>query len=380
MAGPARAPADASAAPPAAGEVPGILKTGFFADKARAFWTLQTLGWLGYGVIRFFNGLANGRTIEYWKPSAVAMIAGFLITLIYRQILRRIRTRPLPVVVVTVFFSSVFFALIFSAIETLGHTTFYEVGWRPELIELFGNTMLDTYVLLSWAALYLIINYWLVLQDEREKALAATAMAHQAQLKMLRYQLNPHFLFNTLNAISSLVLAKRYGKANTMLGKLSSFLRYSLVNQPTHKTPLEQELEALSLYLDIEKVRFQRRLKIEYQVERKARKALMPSLILQPLIENAIKYAIAPSEKGGKIKISARAEGGRLVLKVSDSGPGLPKHKARGAPGALSSGVGIANIRARLAQLYDNNQSLSLKNLKPSGLEATIVIPCEYKE
>jgi two-component system, LytTR family, sensor kinase len=358
--------------------VPTLLTGGFFDDRARAFWTLQTLGWLGYGFIRFFNGLANQRAVEYWKPTVIAVATGFVITLVFRLILRRIRTRPLPVVVFTVFVSSIFFALIFSAIETLGHVATYDPAWRPQGIEFFGNTMFDTYVLLSWAALYLIINYWLMIQAEREKTLSATAMAHQAQLKMLRYQLNPHFLFNTLNAISSLVLAKRYDKANGMLGKLSAFLRYSLVNQPTQKSTLEQELEALALYLDIEKVRFQKRLQVVIDVDKRARKALIPSLLLQPLIENAVKYAIAPAEDGGTITIAARLRGGCLMVSVTDSGPGL--RKGERLPDLKSSGVGIANIRARLVQAYGEQQSFTLKNLKPRGLEAAIVVPAEFEE
>lgn len=359
-------------------EIPDLLKSGFFENKAKAFWILQTIGWLAYGFLRLFNGLAQGRNFEYWKPSAVAMITGFLITLFYRQILKRIRTRPLQVVVFTVIFTSVFFSLIFSAIETLGHVTFYEIGWTPEFTELFGNAMIDIYILTSWAALYLIINYSLMIQEEREKALLATSMAHQAQLKMLRYQLNPHFLFNTLNAISSLVLTKKYEKANGMLGKLSSFLRYSLVNQPTQKTTFEQELHALKLYLDIEKVRFQKRLKIKFKISPEAKMALMPSLLLQPLVENAVKYAIAPSEAGGEIIVSGACEGDNLILKVRDTGPGMGKQKE--TTSNLSSGVGIANIKARLTQLYGNKQSFTLKNVKPRGLEATIIIPCEYED
>ena len=359
-------------------QIATVFEGGFFQNKQRAFWILQTSGWLGYGVIRFFNGLARNYTFEYWKPSFVALVAGFLITLVYRPILKRIWTRSTSVVMFTVAVTSIFFALIFSAIETVGHVLTYEIGWQPRFLELFGNTILDVYVLLSWAALYLIINYSLMMQNEREKTLKATSMAHQAQLKMLRYQLNPHFLFNTLNAISTLVLSKKYNKANTMLGKLSSFLRYSLVHQPTQKTTLDEELQALRLYLDIEKVRFQKRLKLEYKIDPKARDALMPSLLLQPLIENAIKFAIAPAEQGGKIMISADCTAEKLSLKVRDDGPGIGKGNKQDE--SQSAGVGIANIKARLEQLYGQEQSFILKNVKPRGLEAEIIIPCEFAE
>lgn len=357
--------------------VPNLFAAGFFRDKKRAFWILQTLGWLGYGFLRLFNGWLHDQSYEYWKPSAIAMATGFILTLIFRPILKSVRTRPVPSVIFTVIIVSVFFALIFSAIETIGHVQTYERGWEPTVLELFGNAMINVYVLVSWATLYLIINYSLMIQNEREKALAATSMAHQAQLKMLRYQLNPHFLFNTLNAISSLVLTKRYERANNMLEKLSSFLRYSLVNQPTQKTTFDQELDALKLYLEIERVRFQKRLKVDFKIEKEARSALMPSLLLQPLIENAIKYAIAPSEKGGTISVSGYCEGDQLILKVRDNGPGLGNIK--GQDESQSSGVGIANIKARLEQLYGDRQSFTLGNVKPTGLEATIIIPCEYE-
>ncbi len=365
------------ASPQTGAEIPNLFHSGFFRNKIRAFWILQTLGWLGYGLLRLFNGWLHDQSFEYWKPSAIAMITGFVITLIFRPILKSIRARSVPAVIFTVIIVSVFFALIFSAIETIGHVETYERGWNPTGFELFGNAMINIYVLISWATLYLIINYSLMIQKEREKALAATSMAHQAQLKMLRYQLNPHFLFNTLNAISSLVLTKRYEKANHMLEKLSAFLRYSLVNQPTQKTTFEQELHALKLYLEIERVRFQKRLKVDFIIKKEARLALMPSLLLQPLIENAIKYAIAPSEKGGNIKVSGHCEGDKLILKVTDNGPGMGH--TPGQDESQSSGVGIANIKARLDQLYGDQQSFNLNNIKPHGLEATIIIPCEFE-
>jgi len=354
------------------------LKQGFFAHKERAFWILQFAGWSAYGSLRFFNGLAGGFSFEYWKPSVIASVVGLLLTLIYRQILRPIRNRSFQVMVLRVIPTSVFFALIFSAIETIGHVQTYRPGWEPTVVELFGNTAMDFYVLTSWAALYLIINYSLLIQDEREKALSAINMAHQAQLKMLRYQLNPHFLFNTLNAISSLVLTKKYDNANGMLGKLSSFLRYSLVNQPTQKTTLDQELHALRLYLDIEKVRFQKRLKVHFDIDKKAKAALMPSLLLQPLVENAVKYAIAPSEAGGEIIIGGAVRDGKLMLSVRDDGPGLTEKDE--VQESQSSGVGIANIKARLEQLYGEKQRFELRTVEPHGLEAQIILPCEYEE
>ncbi len=349
-----------------------------FKNKTRAFWILQTIGWLGFGLARTFNGLAHGREPAYVYPSIVAMITGFLLTLILRSVFSTIRDRPLPHVASVAVALTVLLSLIFSTIETIGHVEFYDPYWRPRGLQFLANALLDAYVLLTWTALYFGINYYLLVQEEREKVLKATSMAHQAQLKMLRYQLNPHFLFNTLNAISTLVMDRDSKNANGMLRKLSDFLRYTLVNEPTQKVTLDQELHALQLYLDIEKVRFVERLVITEDIDDDARQALIPSLILQPLIENAIKYAIAPSEEGGLIALSAKIEKGQLILKIRDDGPGLDGETA--PESVTSSGVGIPNTRERLKQIYDENHSFNLHNLESGGLEVIIIIPCEYRE
>ena len=142
--------------------------------------------------------------------------------------------------------------------------------------------------------------------DQRERL---ESQASTAQLAMLRYQLNPHFLFNTLNSISTLVLLKQTERANAMLARLSSFLRYTLANEPTAKVTLAQEVETLKLYLEIEKMRFEDRLRPHFRIESETIGARLPSLLLQPLIENAIKYAVTPSENGADIWITADPRG-----------------------------------------------------------------------
>ena len=190
---------------------------------------------------------------------------------------------------------------------------------------------------------------------------------------MLRYQLNPHFLFNTLNAISTLILDGANQTANQAVSRLSDFLRYTLDSDPMNRVTLGSELDALDLYLEIEKVRFGERLIIEKDIDEHATNALVPSLILQPLIENAIKYAISPSEQGGTLRISARVQHGTLALQLSDTGPGL----GNGDNGQKSSGVGLRNTRERLQQLYGDEQAFTLAPNEPSGLTVTINIPFE---
>jgi LytS/YehU family sensor histidine kinase len=229
---------------------------------------------------------------------------------------------------------------------------------------------------MSWGGFYFGINYYLKLRDESERALMSARLADQAQLKMLRYQLNPHFLFNTLNAISTLVLEKDGRQANEMLTKLSAFLRYSLDSDPLQKTSLAEELRALQLYLDIEKTRFADRLKINVDIDEDVLDARVPSLILQPAIENAIKYAIARMESGGEIGIVAKRDGAMLKLQVCDNGPLAPDN-----PEALladaKTGVGLVNMRERLAHLYGARQSFALSRIDPRGLCVTMRLPLE---
>lgn len=347
-----------------------------FKNKTRAFWTLQVSGWVGFALIRMLNGVtAFGETMDYYKPTAIAMITGFCLSLVLHQVLRRLREKPVPLIIGGTIVASLGLALIFSSIEIWGYNLTYQHLDMSDPLYFFGNAMQEGYVLLSWSALYFGINYYLMMQAEKERALLAEGMAHQAQLKMLRYQLNPHFLFNTLNAISTLVMEKDSKGANKMLRNLSSFLRYTLVNQASQQVSLTKELHALALYLEIEEVRFEDRLKVDFKVDDTAQDAKIPSLILQPIIENAIKYAIAPSIDGGTITIDAHVSDERLFLKVCDDGPGITDKAPKDVE--KSSGVGIANTRARLSQLYGTKHSLRIDNLKPKGLQISITIPFE---
>jgi sensor histidine kinase YesM len=242
---------------------------------------------------------------------------------------------------------------------------------------------LDAPLLGAWSALYYAINYYLQVEEQADRLERLEAQATSAQLAMLRYQLNPHFLFNTLNSISTLVLLKQTEPANAMLTRLSGFLRHTLVTQPGGKVSVAQEVETLKLYLDIERMRFEERLRTVFKVEPAAAKASIPSLLLQPLVENAIKYAVSPQEEGARISLTAQAIGNRLRVIVADTGPGL---QAQGNPRvsdslsgtrAVSTGVGLANIRDRLAQAYGEDHRFQIDHPPEGGFTVTIEIPYE---
>jgi LytS/YehU family sensor histidine kinase len=173
-----------------------------------------------------------------------------------------------------------------------------------------------------------------------------------------------------------LILEKDNELANRMVTRLSSFLRYSLDNDPMQRITLQQELAALQLYLDIEKVRFEDRLNLELDISDDARQAMIPSLLLQPLVENAIKYGIARSEEGGTLRIAAKVFAGDLLMQLSDDGPGC---ELEGGQIPAAKGVGLRNTRERLAELYGTEHGFRLSKTAPHGLTISIRIPYEKR-
>jgi sensor histidine kinase YesM len=195
----------------------------------------------------------------------------------------------------------------------------------------------------------------------------------EARLSALNAQLNPHFLFNTLNAVSSLVERDPRG-VRRMIARLSELLRYTLNGASENEVLLGQEIAFVERYLEIMQIRFQDRLEVEIQLGDDAGNALVPSLILQPLVENAVKHGFEKMSGTGKIRIQARREDDRLVLSVSDNGPG-PSGTLASGDAAGEGGVGLENIRQRLEQLYGGAQSLVLVEAPDGGTVAQIVIP-----
>ncbi|MHB9879750.1 sensor histidine kinase [Pacificimonas sp. ICDLI1SI03] len=345
---------------------------GFFADKNRAFWLLQGGGWAGYFFLRAFGGLANSMGINYILPALIVTATGFSLTLLMSAAYRRIiRMRPVFVWTLTLLVIVVA-SSVFSILEVWAHARFFNPEFRPEGVQFFGAILLDLSVLGAWSGLYYGINFYLMLSQQTEDMLKAQAQASQASLAMLRYQVNPHFLFNTLNSISTLVLLKDE-RANSMLSRLSSFLRYSLSEDPGTRVSLEQELAALKLYFDIERMRFEDRLQTSFDIEPGAEKVCIPSMILQPLAENAVKYAVTPQEEGASIMVSARRVGqDRVFIDVADTGPGLNAARPIFVDG---TGVGLKNIRDRLAESYGDKASFMLADRPEGGVVARLDIP-----
>jgi len=342
-------------------------------NRSRLFWLAHTAGWFGFAFVHYLGSLQHDSRDIFVVIIFLNAYAGWLFTVPLRYIYRKAWNLPPIKIALVVILSSYFTGVLWQIVKNINYWEIYKHGYEPEFWYMYTQSSLGSfYIILSWSGLYFGSKYYQMLQIEKQNVLKANAVAHQAQLKMLRYQLNPHFLFNTLNAISTLILIEENKTANTMVTKLSEFLRYSLDKDPMKKVTLESEIQALQLYLAIEQVRFEDRLQLDFQINDNCQQALVPSMILQPLAENAIKHAIAVQEQGGSITISVNRFADDLLIEVADNGPG-----ADIINGNLhrESGVGLVNTRERLQALYNEKFSLVVSNNQPSGVKVNLRMP-----
>lgn len=361
--------------------------TPFFANKNKAFWRLQVLGWGGAFALRAVSSLANGQPLSFFVLILIQTITGFSISLLL-SVLYRVLIAQRPLITWGVTALVLPFAVgLYAFIDAWVIQLYRSDGTASFAQLLIGVFYLDLTLLGAWTALYYAVNFFLQVEEQNDQLMRLENQATSAQLAMLRYQLNPHFLFNTLNSISTLVLLKQTEPANAMLTRLSSFLRYTLVNQPTGRVTVAQEVETLKLYLDIERMRFEERLRTTFHIDSASEPALLPSLLLQPLVENAIKYAVTPQESGAEITISTQLVGQNLRITVSDTGPGLQTggddNRVSGVSfdggEPVSTGVGLANIRDRLAQAYAEQHRFDTVNPPEGGFAVVIEIPFERR-
>lgn len=260
-------------------------------------------------------------------------------------------------------------------------STFDFLLTAPDIWDDFGGWYFTALLIFGlWAALYYMMQAYTAIAAEREHAEAeqlrrveAESLSREAQMKMLRYQLNPHFLFNTLNSISALVKTNRSDQARKMISQLSHFLRLSLESEGLVNVSLAEEIETLKLYLDIEKVRYTDRLITEFDVVEAIMDTQIPALILQPLFENALQYTIAGQVKGGNIRLKGRLVGDVVKLSVADSGKAQSKQNIDITE--LKKGVGLQNIEGRVKAHYGDNGRVQYAVSDLGGLEVKLSFP-----
>ena len=377
--------------------------------------------WLCYYLLTTLRGVVVGIDMEtaVLLRRAVVTVAGMLVTFVLWLILRLFDTRPMWTKIVAALLAAVPGALLIAQVNQLAFADLesamiQKLGEKQGVSirkDEAGNVLVDVpgvpqgvldeeeesapsttitlqsapkgiekwrpvvdiatsryFVLLAWAALYLALlaGATAKLAERREQEFRSAAKA--AELRSLRYQVNPHFLFNTLNSLSALVMTGKTERAEEMIQTISNFYRHSLADEPTSDVALADEFALQRHYLDIEAVRFPKRLKAVFDLPEELREARVPGMILQPLIENSVKYAVAPHIRPVTITLAASEDYGRLVIRVSDDGPGT---QTGCEPGF---GIGLANVRDRIQARFGQEATISSGPV-PGGYATELRLP-----
>jgi sensor histidine kinase YesM len=333
--------------------------------KISLFWVLQISGWLVYGIIYYLlyyshRDLDAANLIGF----TVTYLVAFLVTIAMRRIYRTLdyQKRSILNVSMVVILTSIIFAVIWLYLDRLISYPIYgiekfqqaldKMTIRTNLSQIYWNA----FILFTWSSLYFLINFWLKLNEQLLRAEKAELLAHSAQLQMLRYQLNPHFLFNSLNSIRALILEDQ-DKAREMVTELSELLRYSLVSKNNGDVALTEEIGAIQHYFGIEKKRYEENLQVTFDIDALAEDYPIPSFLIHPLVENAVKYGMKSSEMPLKIEIKAHVVEEKLVIVVRNSGKWVaPDDPARSKPSG--TGTGLKNVKQRLENRFPGRYSL----------------------
>lgn len=348
-----------------------------FAKQSHQFWFLQLCGWIGYALVVFVAIIRP----QFSDPSfnfsgqllnlAVETFSGFFLSYLQWQLIQKTVHLSLKRTLFYSFASATLFGLVFNTIKLASFKKLiYGQIWYEQLnmLEFGGWFLFSVSTMYIWTAIFFIMLYNTRLKNEHEMLLRAKNSAKEAQLQMLRYQLNPHFMFNTMNAISTLIYKNDNAKAGEMLDKLCDFFRYSLDQNTDQLSSLSKELELMSLYLSIEKVRFGDRLQVTINVADHLKSAKVPSLLLQPIVENAVKYGIESQKRGGEVSITISQENEALHIQVFDTGSGEINLNDSGF------GIGLKNTRERLTTLFSDKASVDIEHIH-DGTVVNLVMP-----
>ena len=322
------------------------------ARARAAFWLTLVFWGTSYGLsalVNYISGNPHWRALTAMRilPTLLGLCFCYLIHLLLRN--RRLKTTKSRLIAV---------GLVAPVLaEAFAWANYFANAAVDPAVNLNGFNWADairtilfwTWFFLAWSGCYLSLMYGFDVHEEQRRSAELRERAHVAQLRALHSQINPHFLFNSLNSVSALILDKNSEKAEEMVVKLARFLRLGLAADPTRKIPLELEIELQRTYLEIEQLRYPD-LEVDFTLPGELKDALVPSLILQPIVENAVKYGVAEAPPPAKISVGAHADGQRMTLEVVDSGKGTGT-KMGGA------GIGLANVRQRLALIYGDRES-----------------------
>ncbi|MAG77138.1 MAG: histidine kinase [Colwelliaceae bacterium] len=358
-------------------EPPSLLEEPVLIHQNKQFWSLQIGGWIGYffvvfvAIIRPQFADANFNLSAQLINLAGETLCGFVLSYFQWRLIGKIVHLPLKRTLLLSFASAAVLGVVYNIFKLSCYKVIvYGQRWNEawNMLEFGGWLLFSLTTMFAWTSIYFIMLYNNKLQKEHEMLLRAQTQAKEAQLQMLRYQLNPHFMFNTMNAISTLIYKKDNEKAGEMLDQLCSFFRYSLIQNTQQKSTFAKELELLELYLSIEKVRFGDKLNVTLDVDSNTLAAQVPTLFLQPIIENAIKYGIEARKQQGTIVISAKLVDKTLEITVFNEGSEQNEEQESGF------GIGLMNTKERLKTMFNKPSTLKVKQTS-TGTYVNIEVP-----
>jgi two-component system LytT family sensor kinase len=334
-----------------------------------SYWQLQALGWICFYAWTLLGALPDilkrpGALRENTEVAGLLFLDSLVLHPVCRWLLRRY---PSWVAFEwRAFVASAALGALAAFVFELTQTGIHNMN----AVNLAAESVQFPFLLFSWSSLYFSIKQWNFASRERERLLRAEAEAREARLQALRYQLNPHFLFNSLNAVSTLVLDGKASAATKMLSQIGDFLRTSLNDQAALEVPLSEEMAFTEQYIAIEKTRLGDRLQVELTISPETLDATVPGMLLQPLVENAVRHGVASIAEGGKIAIESQLHEGRLRIIVRNSGSTGPRKHGEG-----ENGIGKRNISERLRTLYGSEHQFLLEWPKSGGCAVTVELP-----
>jgi len=331
------------------------------------FWILNITGWIIYALIYFFviqKKLPDSILSFYLR--SITFIVGFGVTVLLRYVYRFLsKIYPSIFIIITlILIGSVLGTITWYIVDvSLSRPFMTQEQWLAydgwlSFRHIVKRNFAFFFAMLSWSALYFGIKFFIDFQSEKKQKEEALILAQRAELEMLRYQLNPHFLFNALNSIRGLIDENKKN-AKEMINELSEFLRYSLIHKDIAYVPLSNELEAIKHYLSIEKKRFEEKLIIQYQITNEAASQSILSLLLHPLVENAVKHGMKNSPLPLQILIEAKFENNILLIQICNTGKWVDKSEK-----SESTGTGLTNVERRLKNAYGNNFKFDIQQLE----------------
>jgi two-component system sensor histidine kinase AlgZ len=348
------------------------------SPRFRSFWPFQLGGWLLYATVVAASMLPMRNMRANVAYHVMFLLTGFACSFLMYGVCHALWRARVPLIRALLTCTAVAYGL---GLVVSSASLWSELRFSPEESSsfhwtyIFAYAVSSSFVLAAWSFLYFGIKHYHALEEERGRLQTLEAMARQAQMRALRYQLQPHFLFNTLNAISTLVLDNQPRIATQMIARLADLLRRTLESPDTHQVSLKEEIAVTKEYLSLEKVRFGPRLMVAFEIDPETQEALVPRFLLQPLVENAIRHGIAKRPEGGNLVLHSENMGGRLRIRIENDGAEDDEPVLRRNTAMPHRGVGLTNTRARLQQMYGHEATLETHATANGTYEVRISMP-----